>query len=88
MQTQLDLFNPPGDSNELSPVSTGDAKDDLIYYINTCGLIAFKDYYMGIKMLRINHIPDGYTRDQFLMLCKEVYQSQAQRVERTKIKRR
>lgn len=89
MQTELNFSTPHADSPaELSALPGTDAKAYLIYMINTLGMSEFKEFYLKVKYGQITYVPDGYTKDMYLMLCKEVYEGQAQRISRTKIKRR
>jgi hypothetical protein len=52
-------------------------RENLKQYIKVCGLIGFKDYYMKVKTSQITNIPAGLTKEQYLQLAKEVYESRA-----------
>lgn len=55
MQTKLDPFQP---SVEMDPFKS--AKEVLENYVNSLGLVAYKDFYMKIKD-GLTHIPEGLT---------------------------
>jgi len=83
-QFQLEFFQ-PAVGNEK--VTTGDpvvtTKEMLSDYIKVCGLVAYKDFYMKIKGDFIA-IPEGLSKAQYLELAREVYESRAAKVNRTK----
>lgn len=58
-------------------------KESLEHYIKVCGLSPYKDFYMKIKQGFVA-IPEGLTKEQYLMLAREVYESRAAKVNRQK----
>ncbi|MES2810039.1 MAG: hypothetical protein V4619_15515 [Bacteroidota bacterium] len=84
MQTSLDLFATPGDDEKLTFNPQADVKAALENYIQVCGLVAFKDYFMKAKRGEVENIPESVTLSDYLAICRQVYQERAFRVERQK----
>lgn len=84
MQTSLDLFAAPGDDKKVSFDPQADVKNALENYIQVCGLVAFKDYFMKAKRGEVENIPESLTLTDYLAICREVYQERAFRVDRQK----
>lgn len=76
-------FFQPAVENEKEELSIETIKENLTNYIKVCGLIAYKDFYMKIKG-GFTAIPKGVTKEQYLVLAREVYESRAAKVNRDK----
>jgi hypothetical protein len=64
MNIQLEIFQPAAESNTPVAVAAGDAKFTLESYINACGLVAYKDFYMKIKSGLVT-VPAPLTKAQY-----------------------
>ncbi|GAA4327576.1 hypothetical protein GCM10023149_31060 [Mucilaginibacter gynuensis] len=84
MQTSLNFITTSGEPIELPNDPHGDVKKSLENYIKTCGLVAFKDFFMKVKNGIIENLPDGVSLVQYLAIAREVYETRAGRVERQK----
>lgn len=77
----MDFFSNEAENDNKKAVPTGTAKETLEQYIKVCGLIEYKSFYMKIKN-GLTAIPKGFTKENYLMLAREVYESRAAKVNR------
>ncbi len=81
MQLKMEFFQPAVEKEHKALPVSGAPREVLEHYVNTFGLVAYKDFYMKIKG-GIVSIPEGITKENYLVLAREVYESRAARVER------
>jgi hypothetical protein len=84
MQLDFEFIQPAVESENVAAYDpNSSAKETLENFINVCGLVAYKDFFMKIKN-GFASIPDGLSQNQYLMLAREVYVRRAAMVNRTK----
>ena len=84
MQTSFDFYPQPADETKKvssAPETPQTTKEKLEQYINVCGLVAYKDFFIKIKN-GLTAIPEGVNKAQYLDIAREVYQGRAGRVSR------
>lgn len=87
MQTIMNFSAHQDDVNEPFFATGKDIKEGLNEYIKKTGLVAFKDYYMSIKLGKNTNIPAGIEKEHFLEMVKDVYVTRAKGLENRTLKR-
>jgi hypothetical protein len=80
-QLTLDLFANPTKTENTQSIEN--LKSGLEEYIKISGLIAYKDFYMKLKN-GVILIPAGVSKEDYLTMAREVYESRAAKVNRQK----
>ncbi|HVW97527.1 MAG TPA: hypothetical protein VHA56_16255 [Mucilaginibacter sp.] len=80
IQLELDFYSKRGGDAIVSPA---ELKAGLEEYIKASGLVAYKDFFIKLKNGSIL-TPAGISRDDYLAMAREVYESRAAKVNRQK----